>query len=421
MLDIAIKKIENLIHVDLRYSLRGGFWLTIANAVAFASSVATGIAFTNLLSKSDYGYYSFAISALGMLTLFSLVGINTSIVRSVARGKDSTIFPAIRTRIRWGIVGSVAAVGASAYYFSLHNEALARIFLLLAIFAPFFDTFGIYDPFLQAKELFRLSTILNTINQLIVAVAVLAVLFFTRNYFLTLVAYFFVSTVTNLFLLVLIIRKLLSKKTFVDPTAISYGKHLSLTGLFGTAITFLDIPLVFHFLGATETAIYSIALLPTEQVKSIFKNLVDLAMPRFSRLNFPDIFFSLGRQSLLVFFLAVFVAIAYIVIAPFAFHTFFPSYPQSIFYSQILALSFLSFPLFLFISVLQSQKKTRKLYFLNIVSPIIQIVLLLILIPRLGIIGAVSAKVIGRLSNLMISYFLLFLQGRQQLLSLRGR
>ena len=68
-----------------------------------------------------------------------------------------------------------------------------------------------------------------------------------------------------------------------DPETISYGKHLSFTGIIGTVATYLDRLLIFHYLGAVEVAIYSIAIAPPEQIKNLFKNIPTLAMPKLAQ------------------------------------------------------------------------------------------------------------------------------------------
>ena len=67
--------------------------------------------------------------------------------------------------------------------------------MIVSVFLPFMDSFTLYDSLLSGKKLFRVSVNYGIISQ-VIAVAILIIsLFFTKNLFLILIAYFLPWTI----------------------------------------------------------------------------------------------------------------------------------------------------------------------------------------------------------------------------------
>lgn len=102
------------------------------------------------------------------------------------------------------------------------------------------------------------------------------------------------------------------------------------------------------------------------------------------------------------------VVFVYLLLAPLVYKIFFPKYIESIFYSQIYAISIIAITLlYLPFSALQAQVATKELYFLNFWNSLVQIILLIIFIYFWGILGAIISRVISRFLNLIFSFILL--------------
>jgi len=112
-----------------------------------------------------------------------------------------------------------------------------------------------------------------------------------------------------------------------------------------------------------------------------------------------------GKLKKFFVFLTVVITI-YILLAPFFFNLFFPTYTQSIIYSQVLAISVIfailgTIPY----AFLESHGSKKSLYTYNIIGNIFSIATLLILIPFYGLWGAI----IARFTTRIVSYLLLIL------------
>ena len=84
------------------------------------------------------------------------------------------------------------------------------------------------------------------------------------------------------------------------------------------------------------------------------------------------------------------------------FNLFFPKYFESVFYSQLLSLLLLALPFSLIYTMFQSQALKSHLYRYNIAIRVFQLVLVIILVPLYGIVGAVFARIIFQVFSVAV-------------------
>jgi O-antigen/teichoic acid export membrane protein len=396
---------EQYTKTDMVYLAKGGFWLTLGQIVSSLSAFLLSLAFANLLPKETYGNYKYILSIVGILTIPTLSGMGTAITQAVARGYEGSLIPALKTKIRWGLLGGLASLILAGYYFYQDNTTLTISFLISAVFLPFMDSFGIYDALLQGKKLFDISTKYFIISQIIAIASLVTVLFFTQNLFLIIFTYFASWTLMRFIFLKLTLKNFPLNQN-QDPSTISYGKHLSLMGIISTIANYLDRLLIFHYLGAAEVAIYSIAIAPPEQIKSFLSILDTLVFPKFSKKNINEIKSGIRDKFIKLVFLGVLIIGGYILIAPFLYKIFFPKYSESVFYSQLFALSMLNLPFFLFGATLKAKAKIKEQYIVNFIMPLLQIGLMTLFIVWQGILGLIISRIIIRLVAGFLNFFL---------------
>ncbi len=412
MLDNFRNKIYNLLRwsekytkTDMVYLATGGFWLTIGQIVSTASSFLLAIAFANLLPKETYGVYRYILSTVGILSIPALAGMSTAATQAVARGYEGILIPAVKTKIKWGSLGSLASLAFAGYYYFHGDPTLTISFLIVAIFLPFMDAFTIYDALLQGRKIFKASVKYFIITQVVAASSLIATLLFTKNIFLILLAYF-IPWAGFRFIFFKITLKKYSPNDKKDPRAISYGKHLSIIGIVETIANYLDQVLVFHYIGAVELAIYSFAIAPPEQIKDLLRSVSILALPKFSQKPKEEIKKTmLGKTLKLTLLIAMGIAI-YILAAPLIFKIFFPKYLSSVIYSQIFAISLVSAAATLPKSALRGHVAKKELYILSTAGSLIQIGLLFFFIYFYGLMGAILARVATRFLNSFLTLYL---------------
>ena len=399
-----LRKTQKYTGTDNIYLAKGGFWLTLGQIISTAASFLLAVAFANLLDPIVYGNYRYVLSLVGILSIFTLPGMGIAIAQAAARGLEGSFYQGFKEKIKFGVLGSIAAVGLAGYYFFRGNYILPVPLLISAIFLPLMLASQVYSSFLTGKKLFNFQVKYTTLSQIISVGIIITVLFLTKNLFWLIAVYFVSHTFLNYFFYLITQKKFQPNKK-KDPQTLSYGKHLSLMGVFTQIASSLDRIIIFHYLGAVGVAIYQFAIAPPEQIKGFLSSLNILALPKFSQRNITEIKKGIKNKFIKLSLFAILVVGSYILIAPFLYKIFFPQYQESILYSQLFALGMLNLPFFLFGEALEAKVKIKEQYSKNIITPIFQIGLMVVLVIWLGLLGIIIARIITRIFGGFLGFF----------------
>lgn len=397
----ALLRSERFFKTDMVYLARSGFWLSVGQTVALFSTLLLAIAFSRILPKETYGLYKFVLSAASIIGSLSLSGMGTVLVQAVAQGAEGTLKSSVQTHLRWGSVVLIAGIIGGGYYLLNDNHLLAAAFLIAGLCLPLIGALGLYSAFLSGKKDFRQST-LNWITTQCAQVALLIAVGYFYPQPLALVAVYFISqALAAIYFYVHTVRKY-KPNTITDANIITYGKHISAMNFIGAIANQLDKILVFHFVGAAPLATYSFAFAIPEQIKGLFKNVFNVAIPKYAELPPARLKKSIIRKTWQLTGIALVLFIAYDLVAPFLFRFLFPQYLDAVWYSQLYMFGILFVPgIALFSIYFQLRKATATLYKLSIINNIATLLLTTILISNFGVLGAVMENT--------ISWFFMFL------------
>lgn len=398
---------EKYTKTDMVYLAHGSFWLILKRFVAGGIAISLALAFANLLDPTTYGEYKYVFSIFALLAIPTLLGMGDATTKSVAQGFEGTVIPALRTKILWGTIGSALSAGIAIYYYLMGNTTLAGAFFIITIFLPFVDTLGIFNSILTGKRLFKISILYETASQGISALVITATLFFTNNLLIILASYFCIYTLSR-FIIFKVIMRLHKKNDAVDTTAIPYGKHLSAMRIIGTISESLDSILIWQFVGPAPLAVYAFAKAIPTQIRETLTSIPKIAFPKFAQRDFSEIRKTLLRRMFLIFLVVLVIIVIYIILAPYIFRILFPQYTESVFYSQLFALTLLFFPQKFIGMAFQAHAHKKALYISSTVAPISKIIFSIIFVPTFGILGAVMADIGGRTVNLFVLSYLFF-------------
>ncbi|TAJ15982.1 hypothetical protein EPO56_00330 [Patescibacteria group bacterium] len=401
-----LRQSEKYLKTDMVYLASGGFWLVVSQIVSSLSSLALAVAFANLVSPETYGTYKYLLSLAGLMSLFSLPGINTALLRATAQGRGSTIHTLTRSRILYACLGSVVALIGSIYYFANVNTLLSIALLIIAATLPLFDTLTSYLFYFVGKRRFDLRTKYYALTQIVSTLVLIATIFLTDNLILILIAYF-VPLICIRGALYWLVARTIPRTALKDEVAEvkQYGIHLTVMQILGTIANEVDKILIWKFLGPVQVAVYTLALAIPEQIRGPLKGIGELAFPKFAeqtpeqiRRNLPALFRKLALYAFALFG----ISILYMLAAPYIFQLFFPQYMESASYSQWFALSMVAGVASIPITILAAQKKTSLQYAIYTIQPVITIGFLIILVPLYGIMGAIIALLLSRFITLAI-------------------
>ena len=111
-----LRRSEKYTKTDMVYLAKGGFWLTINQIISISSAFLLSIALANLLPKEIYGQYKCIISIFSILAISTLPGMDTAVTRSIAQGNEGSFKQALKTKMKWGLLGALVSLCFAIYY-----------------------------------------------------------------------------------------------------------------------------------------------------------------------------------------------------------------------------------------------------------------------------------------------------------------
>ena len=385
---------EKYSNIDMTYLVNGAFWLIMAKGIASISAFAVTILLTNLLPKEIFGQYRFVLSMLPILLIFTLPGIGTAVTRTVARGARIDLQTIVKTKIKWGFLGSLATLSTALYYFHKGNELIAYIFIISAVFIPFFENFFIYSFYYRGKLDFKTPAIYESISKIIQALLLAGTAWLSQNIIILIVVFFIGQILSQYYFYKKTTYSVITDANDNQSTAkaIRYGKHLTLLGVLGSLAVNIDKLFIWHFFGAEKLAIYVVAMtIPLTMTRTL--NIIpELIFPKMSRKLGADTSFTVIKILGVTLSFATIISILYVLAAPTIFSFIFPRYTESVQLTQALSLII---PLFLASSLswyaLVSKNAKRMMNILIPCAIITELVLLFTLYSSLGIYAVILA------------------------------
>lgn len=394
-------------NTDLRYLGGGGVWVMLGHSAEIIGGIIVTVALANLVPKEVLGTYQYVLATALLLSAFTLTGMRTALMRAVAQGDKGLLRYAVITKLKWNLGIVVAAAAVAGYYFYMDNDLLGTAFLIVGTTAPFLESFRLYQAYLIGAEQFRFNAFMALLRRTLPAAAMVATAFYTSDVLLLILTYFSINLISVSLVLWLTARTHYAAAT-TDRSMVGYSKHLSLMGAFGNFASQADKLLLWHFLGPVAVATFTLAQLPTRYTASSMGVLRSLILPKLAKRDFHKLKQSLPRKVFFFFLLAAAVTLLYILIAPWLFSLVFPTYPEAVALSQLLALTILFVPRSAFAQALTAHAKKKPLYILSVSGNLIKIGSLLVFLPLYGIWGAVYALLLTQVLSVILMSILFY-------------
>ena|SRR3989344_3094918 len=402
----GLRWLEKYTKTDMVYLAQGGFWLNANQAVGVVFGLALTIAFANLIPIETYGIYRYVLSIYSLFVIVSLPGINTALLRSISHHMDGSFVKGIKTKIKWGFLGSVVSLLFAGYKYLNDDQTLGIIFLLIAILFPLVEAFTLYTPLLNGKKLFREWAIIDALIQVFSIISLLLVLFFTQNIFFIILGYFIPLIIGRVSATFFVKKKYIENEPS-DPELFPYGKSLTIYQIVTRIISSIDQIVLFHFLGPSQVAIFSLATAIPNRIQSLFRATGTLAFPKFTEKSKEASVNSLPKKMLWMALVIFVVCILYVIFAPYIFKYVFPKYLSSLEYSKIVVFYTLSAITYPFSSYMLAHKKIKENYIFGITNLTVKIVVLAIFVPLFGIWGAIASILGTSLVTIILSVILI--------------
>jgi len=399
----ALRWSEKYVQADMVYIAKNNFWQILGQIATSFISLALTVVFANYLPKETYGLYRYILSIASILGVFTLTGMNQAVNQAVAVGNESALRVSVRYQLKWSVLQFIAFSLLGLYYFSNGNGTLAVSLWILSASSPLTAAFNTYGAYLAGKKEFRLSNVLSIISTATYAGSIMSAVFLNGNVIWLIVAYALSTLGSTSIFYILTLRK------FKPPAgeareALKYGRELTFIDLIAPITSQIDKIILTHFWGATQLAIYSLAMAVPDKASIFIKNWVNIGMPKFASKTPEEmdrVFYTRIFQGLII---GTICAIGYVALSPYLFKYLLPKYLDALFYSQLLSISFIFAMPNRYIGIMMaSQKLSRLIFFSGMTQNVIRILSYATLGILGGLMGLVAAQVLNSLVGMIIN------------------
>ncbi len=405
----VVRQAEQVTKTDVRYIAKSSSWLILTQITSAGVSLGLTVAFANLLPVEVYGMYRYVLSAYAVFSIFGLPGMDTGIIQSTSRGLDGTLIQGYKLKIRWSLLGSVAAAGTAAYSYWQGSAALAAAFILTAVFLPIMESGSLYSGFMNGKKLFRQWSGMEITTQVVTAGSMVATMLLSRSLVAVMLSYFVSYSLVRSAWTWVAARHLASNQD-TDPDLPRYSRAVSYFQVVSRIVSSIDQLVLYHFLGPIQVAVFALAQAIPLRVQSVFRILGTVAFPKLAQRSLGDIGRTMPRKMLLLAAGILGVIAVYVLLAPVVFQTMFPRYLPALEYSRVIMLYNLGALAYPVSSALFAHKRVRENYWISSVNLVVKVVALVLLVPLpgVGIWGAVIGTLLATACNITLSFYFIY-------------
>jgi O-antigen/teichoic acid export membrane protein len=404
LIDRAFTWGSRAMRTDLRSLARAGSWMTISQAITSLIAFGLSILFARFFPKEEFGVYRYVLSVVGLASAFSLTGLSTAIVPTVASGNEGLFRRSFWLSVRWSIPAMLCSGTMSAYYFINGNQTLGWSLLIASVLQPMINAALLFRSYLNGKQYYKTLAVSNVIMVLIPALALGTVLFVSKDPIIMTLTYFLSTSIVAISVLG-VIRHHYKPNTKELANDHVYSKHMSILNIIDVIATNIDRVLLFNLIGGTAVSVYTFAVAMPEQIRNLYKIIPLLAIPKFAQRSLIEIKSAIHQKIRSVLLLSTIITGVYIAAAPTLFRVLFPAYLESVHYSQLFVLILLAEGS-LSNAVFKAHRAVREQYIVSISSNIIKILLLITCTFLWGIWGIIIARIISRYVGFLIALFL---------------
>lgn len=388
--------------IDAHYFAKNSFLVLISQGVGILRGLVGGYLVARFFSQEMYGEYQFMLGAMGMIGILAIPGIATPVARAWSRGESFSLGTITRHQLMVASVGSFLLVAAIPFLGMYGKQDLWPLFLTAAIIFPLPPIAMVYfGSYTVGTSRFGLSLKATIVWSVISIVATAFIILFYQSALLMLVTSTVIPPLVYLWMS-RNIRPPPEKDPEDTKKIIRYAWQLSLASLPADLVWYLDKMLISYFFGLNQLAVFSVALLIPENLKTIAKQFFPVAFAKQSaksdtrerRMHLVRIVFS-GAA-----FLAVAIAL-YVVVTPWIMPFLFPGYDARTLalLSSITAITLVTLPSALFTQYLEARGMIWEVRMSTWVAAGTFAVALVALVPIFGPLGAVLARGVFRFAN----------------------
>lgn len=352
----------------------------------------------NNLSPEIVGNYQFVISILMLCSIFSLSGMNISLLTTISRKKIGFFLEATKLSFLYSWLGSLILICFAIYFYFSNNQTMAICFVLSSLINPFFKGLLSWKTSKVSRGNFLQLAKIELINSLSLnLLLILTVMNYKNDHIFLILLFILIPSIQNIIMFFVEKNKhiIKTKKSFNSEK--KYAYEYSVQEIFPLASKEIDKITIFFLLSPVNLAFYQVMIKLPEFIKNFLQEIIYFIMPRFAKLkNYSKKLAS--ANNLLQLISGIIIIIFAFTLYPYIFKIFFnEQYHEFILMSQILLCSLgLTTDVLIKGSFISTQLKISSYKRYTISNSLIKIILSPVLIYYFNIWGALYAILIQR-------------------------
>ena len=374
-------------------------WVFALRIVQKLSSLIMMYFLVRGLSQDQFAFFNLVLTTVSLMSIFTLPELSTAVTQSVARGFTGTYRRIMPISFCSSLLGTLGLLAAAIWYYLKDTEPQAISFAIAALLFPFAMGLEQWKGFKKGLEDFKTIVWLSGQMHFVRTVLItLSIIIFPGNFVLPLLFYFTAGSFRNI-LQTFRALKVSKKEDPAEEKSLAYGIKASLISFTNVVANQLDKILLYFFVSPIEMAILVVAEKIPELCKNMIQDMANVLMPRFAK---QKTYTRNTDKKLKLISLAIGGAILFFSL------TIFPFIAEFIFGRQYIDAIPYGIALLLTIAIgnystfrsrfVMSKLDLSSYRDITIGMSLARIVASIVLVPMLGLTGAVASTVIYRLA-----------------------
>jgi O-antigen/teichoic acid export membrane protein len=356
------------------------------------------------LDLANLGNYKTFFSVLNILAIFSIVGLNNSISKAVAKRYKVFFIKATNLSIIFSTIISFILVVLSFTYYK--DSTIKYTLIYSSLIIPFYFGLNTWESFFLGQRNFK-RIFINYCFIIVTRLAFLfVILFYTGNYLYAIIAYLFVDTVYSLTFHFLIRRKTDWEKVDLklEKEYINHGFRLTGASAVSAVANNIERVILYAASSASLVGVYSIIDIVPTMAKNFIKTIISIPTMELTRLPEKDNRRIIRKYLYLIFIVSALIVLVLWFVGPPLLKFFFNVTDESTLkYSRFILLYLLFVPFNLTIKYMCVYQGSGTSYFkLNTTIDSIKLIFLAVFIPFLKIYGVIIALVLNEFVSTVI-------------------
>jgi O-antigen/teichoic acid export membrane protein len=152
------------------------FWMLLEKSARVISGILVGVLVVRYLGDAQFGVITYGLGVIAILTIFSTLGLDSLVVRELlTRGKNK--YEIIGTAFWMRFVGSLIVMGGACFYSLMRDPPQTTFIVFLLSISIIFQSFTVIDFYFQSEVKGKFTAISQVITLFVSAIIKLIFIF----------------------------------------------------------------------------------------------------------------------------------------------------------------------------------------------------------------------------------------------------